>query len=267
MIGIELLENIARQEQTSVFPNLVREYAQHLFLAELYQLPGSEKLLFKGGTALRIIYNSPRFSEDLDFSLFGVSSNEIGLFVNHLFLDVLAKIESTGIHIEISNKSAQTSGGYFGFATLYTNGYPPINIEINISSRGENNIQGEVDSIANNFAPTYTLYHLPQETLVDEKVFGALIERKKPRDYYDLYFIMRKGMLSAEQKKRLGEVAQEIIESSKQIDFRGELGVFLPANQQSIVRDFSQTLERELHNQLSFKDLLPNSKFKQKQES
>ncbi len=51
MIGPELLENIAHQEQTSVFPNIVREYVQHLFLTELYQLPESEKLLFKGGTA------------------------------------------------------------------------------------------------------------------------------------------------------------------------------------------------------------------------
>ncbi|MFA6585559.1 MAG: nucleotidyl transferase AbiEii/AbiGii toxin family protein [Candidatus Paceibacterota bacterium] len=252
MIGPELLENIARQEQTSIFPNIVREYVQHLFLTELYQLPESEKLLFKGGTALRIVYNSPRFSEDLDFSLFGVPSNEIGSFVDRLFLDVLAKLESTGIHIEIDNKSARTSGGYFGLATLNTNGYPPINIEINISSRGGNHIQGEIDSITNNFVPTYTLYHLPQKDMVDEKIFGALIDRKKPRDYYDLYFLMRKGMLSPEQKKHLSEVAKEIIDSSKQVDFQGELGIFLPASQQSIIRDFPQTLEREMRNQLSF---------------
>src|SRR3989338_9448761 len=150
MIGPELLENIARKEQTSVFPNIVREYVQHLFLTELYQLPESEKLLFKGGTALRIVYNSPRFSEDLDFSLFGVMPNEVGLFVEHLFISVLAKLEGTGIKIEISNKSASTSGGgYFGLATLNTDGYAPINIEINISSRDKSIVQGEVDSITN----------------------------------------------------------------------------------------------------------------------
>jgi len=252
MIGPELLENIARQEQTSIFPNIIREYVQHLFLTELYQLPGSEKLLFKGGTALRIVYNSPRFSEDLDFSLFGVFPNEVGSFVEHLFISVLEKLENMGIHIEINNKSAQTSGGYFGLATLNTNGYPPINIEINISSRGERDIQGEVDSITNNFVPTYTLYHLPQEKIVDEKIFGALVERKKPRDYYDLYYMLRKGMLSTEQKKHLGEITKEIVDSSRQIDFQGELGTFLPASQQSIIRDFPQTLERELRNQLSF---------------
>ena len=263
MIEPETLDRIARQEQTSLFPNIVREYVQHLFLTELYQLPGSEKLLFKGGTALRIVYNSPRFSEDLDFSLFGVAHNEIKSFVEHLFVSVLAKIEGTGIKIEISNKSTPTSGGYVGLATLHTEGYAPINIEINISSRNGDNVQGEVDSITNNFVPTYTLYHfpstysvaytlyhLPQEKLVDEKVFGALIERKKPRDYYDLYFMMRKGMLSVDQKGRLALIKEEIISGSKQINFQSELGTFLPVGQQAIIRDFSQTLEREMRNQL-----------------
>src|SRR3989344_7222592 len=251
MIEPETLDRIARQEQTSLFPNIVREYVQHLFLTELYQLPGSEKLLFKGGTALRIVYNSPRFSEDLDFSLFGVAHNEIKSFVEHLFVSVLAKIEGTGIKIEISNKSTPTSGGYVGLATLHTEGYAPINIEINISSRNGDNVQGEVDSITNNFVPTYTLYHLPQEKLVDEKVFGALIERKKPRDYYDLYFMLRKGMLSQEQKVKLAEVSEQIVNEASKVDFRTELEAFLPASQQAIIRNFSQTIERELRNQLA----------------
>lgn len=251
MIEVNLLENIAKKEQTSVFPNIIREYIQHLFLTELYQFPGSEKLLFKGGTALRIVYNSPRFSEDLDFSLFEVPNNEVEVFIENLFLNVLAKLESTGIHIEINNKSAITSGGYFGLATLHTNNYPPINIEINVNSHDREKMKGEIDSISNNFVPTYTLYHLPQNDLVNEKVFLALMQRKKPRDYYDLYIIMRKGMLSPDQKTQLGKIAREIIENAKQIDFQEELGTFLPINQQSIIRDFSKTLEREMQNQLS----------------
>ena len=68
MISNEALEKLARQHQTGVFPNIVREYFQHIFLSELYKLPESDKMLFKGGTALRIVYGSPRFSEDLNFS-------------------------------------------------------------------------------------------------------------------------------------------------------------------------------------------------------
>src|SRR5581483_4538838 len=47
-----------------------RDYIQHLFLYLLYTAPRREKVgfHFKGGTAIRIVYGSPRFSEDLDFN-------------------------------------------------------------------------------------------------------------------------------------------------------------------------------------------------------
>ena len=75
-------------------------------------------MLFKGGTALRIIYGSPRFSEDLDFSLFEVSQSQIKSFVEKLFVEVLAEMEQIGIKVEIGEKSNVTTGGYFGVATF-----------------------------------------------------------------------------------------------------------------------------------------------------
>src|SRR3989344_7975812 len=251
MISNETLEKLARQYQTGVFPNIIREYFQHIFLSELYKLPDSEKMLFKGGTALRIIYGSSRFSGDLDFSLFGVKPADVKQFVEELFANVLVIIERSGIHIELDGKSDATSGGYIGAATFKILDYQPIGVEINISARNGREINGEVDSVANNFVPTYTLVHLPQNELVDEKVFGALRQRKKPRDFYDLYFIMRKGMLSADQKKKLAELKSEIIADARNINFKGELSAFLPADQQSIIRDFNRALEAELSRQVA----------------
>ena len=251
MISIETLEKLGRQYQMGVFPNIVREYFQHDFLGELYKLPDAQKLLFKGGTALRIIYGSPRFSEDLDFSLFGAAQNEIKSFVEKLFIYVLAEIERTGIKVELGEKIDRTSGGYFGVATFRMFEYPPVSVEINVSARNGRTVDGEVDSIANNFVPTYTIVHLPQTEIVEEKIFDALIKRKRPRDFYDLYIIMRKGMLSPEQKKKLSEIKDVVITEAKQINFKTELGPFLPVDQQGIIRDFSATLERELNSQLS----------------
>jgi predicted nucleotidyltransferase component of viral defense system len=251
MISIETLEKLGKQHQMGVFPNIVREYFQHVFLSELYKLPGGEKLLFKGGTALRFIYNSPRFSEDLDFSLFGVAQNEVKSFVEGLFVHVLAEMANADIKVELGDKIGATSGGYFGVATFRMFEYPPVSVEINVSSRNGQRITGEVDSVANNFVPTYTIIHLPQNNLVEEKIFGALLERKKPRDFYDLYFMMRKGMISNEQKKKLSGVKDNIRADAKNINFRGELGTFLPIDQQAIIKDFSVMLERELNRQLS----------------
>ena len=101
MISIETLEKLGRQYQMGIFPNIVREYFQHVFLSELYKLPEAKRLLFKGGTALRIVYGSPRFSEDLDFSLIE-PDKDCG------FVEVLRRIkflfesENYGISIKIS---------------------------------------------------------------------------------------------------------------------------------------------------------------------
>jgi predicted nucleotidyltransferase component of viral defense system len=251
MITVENLEKLAKQYQMSVFPNIVREYFQHVFLEKLYKLPEAEKLLFKGGTALRIVYGSPRFSEDLDFSLFGVAPHIVKETVENIFLRVLTDIEQLGIRVTVSEKSNATTGGYFGMATCTMFGYQPIGVEINISTRRDSMVRGEVDSVANDFVSTYTVIHLPQHELVEEKIFGALLNRKKPRDFYDLYFMMRKGMFSTEQKTKLASVKDIIVDEAKKIDFRTELGIFLPADQQNIARDFARMLNGEMDRQLA----------------
>src|SRR3989344_1436129 len=107
MITNETLQKLATQYQTGVSPNIAREYFQHVFLSELYKLPEAENLLFKGGTALRIIYGSPRFSEDLDFSVFKIAPRETKKFVEDLFVHVLTEIELLGIRVEVGQKSGE----------------------------------------------------------------------------------------------------------------------------------------------------------------
>lgn len=251
MIAKETIIALAFRYQTSEFPNIVREYFQHVFLTELYRLPDAEKMLFKGGTALRIVYGSPRFSEDLDFSLFGVEQRLAKKFIEDIFVKVLVETEKAGIRVEIDSKSDETSGGYFGAATFSGGNYQPVSVEINVSTRNGRKVSGETDSIANDFVPAYTILHLSQEELVEEKIFGALLDRKKPRDFYDVYFIMRKGMLTPGQKERIAKEQERIISEAKKINFQNELRALLPISQQAIIRDFAATLEREFSRQLA----------------
>src|SRR4030042_738144 len=48
---------------------VVREYWELIILKGLYDSPFGRNIIFKGGTALRLAYASPRFSEGLEFSL------------------------------------------------------------------------------------------------------------------------------------------------------------------------------------------------------
>ncbi len=106
MIEVKVLKELANRQQMTM-DNIVREYLQHLFLSFLYQEKKSELLLFKGGTALRLVWRSPRFSEDLDFTGFKISIAQI----ETLMEATLQKVESEGIKTDIE-ESKKTSGGY-----------------------------------------------------------------------------------------------------------------------------------------------------------
>ena len=251
MIAQETIQKLATQQQTSEFPNIIREYFQHLFLSQIYRIEGVENILFKGGTALRTIYSSPRFSEDLDFSIFNVELYQQKDFIENIFAEVLVEIERIGIKVELGPKPGSTREGYYGDATFKIYDYPSVVVSINVSSRNGQDIKGEVDSISSDFVPTYNVFHLPQEKLVEEKIFDALLERKKARDFYDLYFIMRKGILTLEQKKRLNSSKDEIIKNADNVNFSSELAALLPQDQQAIIKDFKNNLFNELNRQLS----------------
>lgn len=45
---------------------VIKEYLQVVFLSILYSSNESQKIYFKGGTAIRLLLKSGRFSEDLD---------------------------------------------------------------------------------------------------------------------------------------------------------------------------------------------------------
>lgn len=250
MITRASISALAHHYHTSEFPNIVREYFQHLFLSELYQQAGAERLLFKGGTALRIVYGSPRFSEDLDFSYFSANRGGTRPAIEKNLLSVLSKIEEIGVKTVLKEAKA-TSGGYLSLVSFQADEYPPVNVALNISARQKPVVKPEADSIASDFVPTYTLLHLPKIEIVAEKVFSALPARHKARDFYDLYFLLRKGMLTSPQKQTLAGMQGRFRRWMAALNFRSELGVLLPADQQAIVKDFPRALEDEMARQLA----------------
>ena len=237
MISREYIAEAATKYHTRGF-NIAREYVQHLFLNHLYKRADADRLLFKGGTALRIVYMSPRFSEDLDFSSFSLTAKQI----ETLFLDTLSDLERLGLPITLLEKSHETSGSYYGEARIKIYEHD-IALEINVNARSGEIIAGEYKLIHGDFAPNYGLQMLPEAILVKEKI-DALMSRKKPRDFYDLYFMLRANLIPPERRDVLRQ-ALPIIEATD-IDFRQELEVFLPQDHQAIIRDFKNTLISEI---------------------
>lgn len=236
MLSKETLEQFTKSKQTDI-ENVVREYCQHLFLSFLYQQSKSERLLFKGGTALRFILGSPRFSEDLDFTASGITQRE----VEELFTNTLADIEKTGIKVSI-NEGKETTGGYLGIA-VFSIMNSKIRVQIEISFRNGRRLKGVRALVQSDYLPAYTLVHLPMDDIIAGKL-EALNTRRKPRDFYDYYFLLSGNYPLAKDKKSL-ETTLKLLRSSK-INFRTELKKFLPVSHAMHLRGFSKVLEQKI---------------------
>jgi len=62
-----ILEKKAQGAPKAVILNFLKEYIQYLVLNLIYNHKDFKKLVFKGGSCLRVCYVLPRLSEDLDF--------------------------------------------------------------------------------------------------------------------------------------------------------------------------------------------------------
>ncbi len=238
MLTLESLKEFSKKYQT-LEKNVAREYVQHLFLCALYKLKGCEKLLFKGGTALRLIFQSPRFSEDLDFTGIGILRSQE---IDDLFLATLEELEKIGLIITYQ-EAKPTSGGYLGIIR-YKLFDIPENMEFEVSLRKTSGLRGEVTSVVTDLAPAYTLIHFPTKELVAEKI-KALMARKKPRDYYDLYFISRHPELSRVLDKKQLSLVLNILRKEK-LNFKKELSHLLPVSHHMVLKDFKKILTKEI---------------------
>lgn len=187
---------------------------------------------------MRIIYQSPRFSEDLDFTGQNIQHT---YEIDELFITTLAAIEKLGIPISLQ-EAKPTTGGYLGIIAYHLFEISEkMKFEISLR-RGK--ISSEITTIVNEYAPPYTIIQLGVKELINGKM-AALLSRKKARDYYDLYFFLRHPKLNAiVDKKKLGEVLMNL--DKENVDFKNDLSVLLPASHQMILKDFRTLLRREI---------------------
>jgi predicted nucleotidyltransferase component of viral defense system len=214
--------------------NVLREYFQHNFLNNLYRLPQANKLFFKGGTVLRIIYQSPRFSEDLDFSSLIYSSS----IIEKLIEEILIQLHYQGIEVDMS-EAKPTTGGYLFVAKTNLLG-KEIGLKLNFVFKKK--IEGESHVIRCVFIPAYNLIALKKQTIICEKI-EALLTRAKSRDFFDLYYILR-ARLGKEIVIEQRDEILKLIEKTK--DGFADLKQFLPKNFWPIIKELGKNLKSEL---------------------
>ena len=161
---------------------MVREYWELIILKGLYESPQGRYLIFKGGTALRLAYDSPRFSEDLDFSL----TKDV---MKDKFLPLIKKIIS--LFPELIQTDLEEKYYTYLAEIKVTQNYLrlPFRIKIEISKREIKNYQWELKllnspaTVIQVMAQVATLEQIYQDKL------DCLKGRAKPKDLFDLWYL------------------------------------------------------------------------------
>lgn len=248
MITQEQVSTLAKKNkinETVIF----REYLQLVFLQKLYQKTFSQKILFKGGTAIHLIYQAPRFSEDLDFSVTAPLS-EFSAYI----AAVLKRMEDEEGVTWKEKKSL--SGKQFLLAAENLLPYKTY-IALDFSFR-EEVFSGERSIIQSAYPILFTsyVYHLSGEEILAEKI-RAVMTRRKGRDLYDLWYLLSKGaqvnpkmirqkLAFYEMKSISGAEIVKRVASFPKKDFTLDLRPFVPLNERERLPDFFDMLQAQI---------------------
>lgn len=173
--------------------NRLREYLQHLLLRELFEQNKMEELVFHGGTALRILYNLRRFSEDIDFHL---KTRNFDFHIESIVETLIKNLEYQNYQVSYKN---QVTGAVHSSMIKFEG----ILNEANLSPHPKEklSVRFEVDTnppkgfstnftLVNEYFPFGVIHH-DQNSFIAGKLH-AILQRSytKGRDFYDIWFFL-----------------------------------------------------------------------------
>lgn len=179
--------------------NLLREYVQSRILGVMQEAGAMVPLAFMGGTALRFIYQIPRYSEDLDFT---VERRTEGFGLRALSARIERRLQGEGyttrMRISDSHAVAKAMVGFVGLpaeAGLSSHADQVLWVKIEVDTNPPAGA-GLAVSVVDRFG-LLRLQHHDLPSLFAGKVAAILArDYTKGRDLYDLmwYFTRAEGI-------------------------------------------------------------------------
>ena len=131
MISKDIINKFSKKFAIDEFA-IIREYIQVVFLSELFSSKASEKIYFKGGTAIHLLLKSGRFSEDLDFTS-ELSADELDKTIK----DTVKRMSMTIPEISIK-RTDENKFAYTGILKYQPeNSRYPLNLHLDFSFLGK----------------------------------------------------------------------------------------------------------------------------------
>ncbi len=207
--------------------SILKEYIQYKILNIIYNSKYATKLVFLGGTALKIIYGNTRFSEDLDFDNLGLDQKQW----SDLSKIIKTNLELEGIEVEIRIKT-QT-------AFRIRIKIPRLLFDTGLSPLPEQKILIQIDTtpqyfdytpekpFLNKFEVFSRIFCVPKDLLLSQKIYAAVNRNRiMGRDFFDIIFLNGIGakpnflyLNRHLQIKNKSELKNYLLEKTEDFDF------------------------------------------------
>lgn len=221
----QLAESLSRQLKIAV-EHVVREEYELLILRNLMESPVGNAVVLKGGTSLRLAYGSPRFSDDLDFSL--LASISADAFI-HAAGAVAGSLPQATL--------AEAQAKQFTLFALYKlrESYLPyaFSIKVEVSTRPETWERGQdfaLRLLTSQVTPVSVLAQVATLERMWADKQKAWAARRQPRDLYDLWFIAQK----------LRRAFTPNLSGCDRRTIQRELHKYLPRNHWQVIEQWSE---------------------------
>src|SRR5574344_1085906 len=171
---------------------MLKEYIQLMILDFLSTSPYIQKVVFIGGTNLRLVKGIDRFSEDFDFDCKNFSQDDFTKMTD----DILSFLRRSGLRAETRDKANDKLKAFR--RNLY---FPELLFELGLSGYREERFLIKVESQDQEFeykpqivnikrAGFFFPFPVPPDSILCAMKLSALLTRQKGRDFYDAMFLL-----------------------------------------------------------------------------
>ncbi len=229
MMQLEWIKNFFPTEisgNASLQKYMLKEYIQLLILDFLSTMPFIKKIVFIGGTNLRLVKGIDRFSEDLDFDCKEFSKEEFIEMTDA----VINFLKRDGFRVEVRDRENKNLTAFR--RNIH---FPEFLFELGLSGHKEERFLIKLESEDQHipYKPVlinikgcgfYFPFPVPSDGVLCSMKISAMLSRQKGRDFYDSMFLLAQTQpdysFLAEKLKihNLEELKSEVFKVLKTVD-------------------------------------------------
>ncbi|WP_080054402.1 nucleotidyl transferase AbiEii/AbiGii toxin family protein [Spirosoma aerolatum] len=191
MINLQSIQAFFPQHVQQARRFMLREYLQCRILEILFNSDFRNQFAFLGGTCLRLVHDNQRFSEDLDFDNFNISTEEF----DQVSTVIAEGLELQGYTVEFKTVNKGAYHCYIRFPNMLfehgLSGYKEEKILIQLDTEPQNFVFKPETVLLNRFDTIARIFVTPIDVILAQKFYAILNRpRNKGRDFFDVVFLL-----------------------------------------------------------------------------